>query len=81
MLAHHRGLGITPDQRYRFVSLMSRAADDADLPADPEFRSALLAYVERGTRLAMASSQPGADVAEHASVPRRGWGVPPPWAG
>lgn len=81
MLAHHRGLGITPDQRHRFVSLMSRAADDADLPADPEFRSALLAYVEWGTRLAMANSQPGADVAEHAPVPRWGWGVAPPWTG
>jgi hemoglobin len=81
MLAHHRGLGITPDQRRRFVSLMSLAADDADLPADPEFRSALLAYLEWGTRLAMANSRPGAAVAEHAPVPRWGWGVAPPWTG
>ncbi|GAB2585762.1 group II truncated hemoglobin [Microlunatus antarcticus] len=81
MLAHHRGLGITPEQRHRFVSLMSLAADDADLPSDPEFRSALLAYVEWGTRLAMANSQPGAAVAEHAPVPRWGWGVAPPWTG
>jgi hemoglobin len=81
MLAHHRNLGITPDQRHRFVSLMSLAADDADLPADPEFRSALLAYVEWGTRLAMANSQPDAAVAEHAPVPRWGWGVAPPWTG
>jgi hemoglobin len=34
-------LGITADQRFRFASLMSLAADDADLPADPEFRAAL----------------------------------------
>jgi hemoglobin len=81
MLAHHRDLGITPGQRHRFVSLMSLAADDAALPADPEFRSALLAYVEWGTRLAMANSQPGAAVAEHAPVPRWGWGVAPPWTG
>jgi hemoglobin len=81
MLAHHRNLGITPDQRHRFVSLMSRAADDAHLPDDPEFRSALLAYVEWGTRLAMANSAPGAAVAEHAPVPRWGWGVAPPWTG
>src|SRR5580704_9599887 len=41
MLAHHRDLGITADQRFRFASLMSLAADDADLPSDPEFRAAL----------------------------------------
>ena len=32
MLAHHRDLGITPDQRRRFAETMSRAADDAGLP-------------------------------------------------
>ena len=35
MLAHHRGLEITGEQRLRFACLMSRAADDAELPADP----------------------------------------------
>src|SRR6476660_207795 len=29
MLAHHRALGITPEQRFRFASLLSLAADDA----------------------------------------------------
>jgi hemoglobin len=81
MLARHRGLGIAPEQRTRFVSLMSLAADDAGLPDDPEFRSALLAYLEWGTRLAMHNSQPGADVAEHAPVPRWGWGEAPPFEG
>jgi hemoglobin len=79
MLAHHRDLGITPDQRHRFVSLMSLAADDAELPSDPEFRSALVGYLEWGTRLAMANSQPGAAVVEHAPVPRWGWGEAPPY--
>src|SRR5262245_4651216 len=51
MLAHHRGLAITPEERHRFVSLLSLAADDAELPADPEFRSAILAYAEWGSRL------------------------------
>ncbi|HEY0237457.1 MAG TPA: group II truncated hemoglobin [Friedmanniella sp.] len=81
MLAHHRGLGITPDQRRRFVSLLSLAADDAELPADPEFRSALLAYAEWGTRLAMGNSQPDATPFEHAPVPHWGWGVAPPYTG
>jgi len=79
MLAKHRELGITPAQRLRFATLMSRAADDAELPADPEFRSALVSYLEWGTRLAMHNSQPGADVAAHAPVPRWGWGEAPPF--
>jgi hemoglobin len=79
MVAKHRGLAITPEQRFRFASLMSLAADDAALPDDPEFRSAFMAYVEWGTRLALANSQPGADVAAHAPVPRWGWGEAPPY--
>jgi hemoglobin len=79
MLAHHRGLAITPGQRFRFASLLSLAADDAGLPDDPEFRSALVAYIEWGSRLAMHNSQPGAEVAQHAPVPRWGWGEAPPY--
>jgi hemoglobin len=79
MVSKHRGLAITPEQRFRFASLMSLAADDAALPDDPEFRSAFMAYVEWGTRLALANSQPGADVAAHAPVPRWGWGEAPPY--
>jgi hemoglobin len=79
MLAHHRDLGITPEQRLQFVTTMMRAADDAGLPDDPEFRSALVAYLEWGTRLAVQNSRPDADVVEHAPVPHWGWGVAPPW--
>lgn len=79
MLAHHRELGITAEQRFRFASTMSLAADDAGLPDDPEFRAALIGYLEWGTRLAMANSQPGAAVAEHAPLPKWGWGVAPPY--
>ena len=82
MLAHHRDLAITPEQRHRFASTMSLAADDARLPDDPEFRAAIIGYVEWGTRLAMHNSRPGADdVVERAPVPRWGWGVAPPWQG
>jgi hemoglobin len=79
MLAHHRDLGITSEQRLRFATLMSQAADDAQLPGDPEFRAALVGYLEWGTRLAMHNSQPGAGVVTHAPVPRWGWGVAPPY--
>jgi hemoglobin len=79
MLEHHRNLAITPEHRLRFATLMSLAADDAGLPADPEFRAALVGYLEWGTRLAMHNSQPGADVVASAPVPRWGWGVAPPY--
>jgi hemoglobin len=79
MLAHHRGLNITAEQRFRFASLMSLAADDAELPDDPEFRAALMGYLEWGTRIAMHNSADNADVVEHAPVPHWGWGVAPPY--
>jgi hemoglobin len=79
MVDKHRGLGITGEQRLRFVTLLSQAADDAGLPADPEFRAAIMGYAEWGTRLAMHNSQPGAEVFPHAPVPRWGWGVAPPY--
>ena len=79
MLGRHVGLDITPQQRLRFVTLLSRAADDASLPADPEFRAAIIVYAEWGSRLAVYNSRPGAQVAQHAPVPRWGWGVAPPY--
>lgn len=79
MLAHHRDLGITPEQRFRFASLMGLAADDAGLPDDPEYRAAFVGYVEWGTRLALHNSQPGADVVDQAPVLHWGWGVAPPY--
>jgi hemoglobin len=79
MLGKHRGLAISAEQRMRFVTLLSEAADDAGLPDDPEFRAAVMGYAEWGTRLALHNSQPGAAVAERAPVPRWGWGVAPPY--
>jgi hemoglobin len=81
MLAKHVGLAISDEQRLRFVTLLSRAADVAALPADPELRAALMGYAEWGTRLAAGNSQPGAEPAPHAPVPRWGWGVAPPYQG
>jgi hemoglobin len=79
MVEKHSRLGITDAQRFRFASLMSLAADDAGMPSDPEFRSALVAYLEWGTRIALANSQADAAVVEHAPVPRWGWGEAPPY--
>jgi hemoglobin len=79
MLSKHRNLGLTEQQRRRWVNLICDAADEAGLPADPEFRSAFVAYIEWGTRLAVANSQPGATPPPKAPVPRWGWGEAPPY--
>ena len=79
MLAKHRGLEITSQQRLRFVTLLSRAADVAGLPDDPEFRAAIMGYAEWGTRLAVENSATDAKPVEHAPVPRWGWGVALPY--
>lgn len=79
MLRHHVGLSITPAQRERWVQLIAAAADEAGLPDDPEFRSAFLAYVEWGSRIGMANSQPGSAPPAAAPVPRWGWGEAPPY--
>ena len=80
MLSKHLGMAITEPQRARWVQLIGLAADDAGLPADPEFRSAFMAYVEWGTRIAHANSQPGVDPPQEAPVPHWGWGEAPPQA-
>jgi hemoglobin len=81
MLHKHLGLAITETQRRRWVSMIMDAADEAELPADPEFRSAFVAYVEWGTRLALGNSQPGATPPPEAPVPHWGWGEAPPYLG
>jgi hemoglobin len=79
MLNKHRGLGLTEQMRRRWVNLICDAADDAGLPSDPEFRSAFVAYIEWGTRLAVINSRKDAHPPERAPVPRWGWGEAPPY--
>jgi CDGSH-type Zn-finger protein len=42
---------LTEEQRARWVALARRAADEAMLPADPQFRGALTAYLEWTSRV------------------------------
>ena len=74
MLSRHLGRALTEPQRARWVRLMGEAADEAGLPADPEFRSAFVAYLEWGSRIALANSQPGAQPPPHMPVPHWDWG-------
>ncbi len=81
MVAKHMGLAITEPQRRRWVNLMQDAADEAGLPTDAEFRSAFLAYVEWGTRLAVYFSSPDAQPPAEQPVPKWNWGAAPPYQG
>jgi len=55
MFQVHRGLPITEVQRQKWVDHMIAAIDGLELPSD--LRAGLLAYVERGSRLARATSR------------------------
>jgi len=78
MLAHHFGKNISEAQRRRWVNLLLDTADEIALPSDPEFRSALVAYLEWGSRLAVMNSKlPAETVADPATpMPHWSWGVP-----
>ena len=76
MLAHHLARRLTPAQRARWVQLLCESADDVGLPDDPEFRSAFVAYLEWGSRLAVLNSQDGAAPVLDQPMPVWGWGVP-----
>jgi CDGSH-type Zn-finger protein/truncated hemoglobin YjbI len=73
MVAEHAGKSLTEQWRARWAQLISRAADDAGLPTDPEFRAAFVSYVEWGSRIAVENSQPGATPPPHMPVPRWWW--------
>jgi hemoglobin len=76
MISRHLNRHLTQLQRAQWVRVLLDAADEVGLPADPEFRSALVAYLEWGSRLAVLNSQPGAAVDPKALMPHWGWGVP-----
>jgi hemoglobin len=74
MVARHAGRTLTEAQRKRWVQLLLECADDLGIKSDPEFRSALVSYLEWGSRLAVINSQPGADISNPGPMPKWGWG-------
>jgi hemoglobin len=75
LIAVHRGLRITEEQRQRFVELYLEALDDAGMPTDPEFRDAVREHVEFGTQVAKQNSNAETDDQLHPlrEVPRWTW--------
>ena len=74
MIRRHLDRHLSQKQRREWVALLLDTVDELKMPDDPEFRSALVAYLEWGSRLAVINSQPGTTVDEHAPMPKWGWG-------
>lgn len=82
MIQQHLNRHLSQEQRRQWVSLLLSTADELGMPEDPEFRSALVGYLEWGSRLAVINSQPGAVVDPYAPMPKWGWGeVKGPYTG
>ena len=75
MVAKHIGRHLTHEQRKQWIELLVNTADALQLPDDPEFRSALVGYLEWGTRIAVINSGlTVSPIGESAPMPEWGWG-------
>jgi len=73
VLRMHAGNGDMGDLGERFLRCFDGAADDAQLPADPEFRAALHAYMRWAVNDVLSYSAQDTVVAPGAAMPRWGW--------
>jgi hemoglobin len=75
LIAVHRGLKITEEQRQRFVDLYVAALDTAELPSDPVFRDAVREHIEFGSKVALQNSHAERDEDLHPlrEVPHWTW--------
>ncbi|MEV4536546.1 group II truncated hemoglobin [Asanoa sp. NPDC049518] len=71
----HRHLKITDEQRDRFVEVYLEAIDEAGLPNDHDFRTAVREHVEFGAQVAQRNSLAETDAGLHPirSVPAWTW--------
>lgn len=77
MIQKHLNKHLTEQHRRRWVSLLLETADEIGLPDDPEFRSAFIAYIEWGTRIAVINSNnDDLQMNPEEPMPKWGWGVP-----
>ncbi len=73
LLVMHSGNGDMGDLGRRFVDCFVEALDDAGLPRDPKFRTAMKGYMEWAVDDVLAYSPEGSKVPERASVPHWSW--------
>ena len=77
MIQKHLSKHLTEQHRKRWADLLILSADEINLPNDPEFRSAFVAYIEWGTRIAVLNSNTDdLTMNENEPMPKWGWGVP-----
>ena len=75
MIAKHLARHLTDAQRKHWVWLLLDTADELKLPQDPEFRSALVGYLEWGSRIAVINSAAEKNpLGPSAPMPNWGWG-------
>jgi hemoglobin len=73
VLQLHAGNGDMGDLGERFLDCFVRALDDAALPRDPEFRSAMRAYMRWAVDTVLSYSAEGTVVAPGARMPHWSW--------
>jgi hemoglobin len=77
MISRHVGRKLDETQRKRWVQLVLESADEIGMPDDPEFRSALVGYLEWGSRMAVINSQTSENpIDNNTPMPNWGWGEP-----
>ncbi|SEW46040.1 hemoglobin [Chitinophaga sp. YR573] len=75
MITHHLGKMLDEPKRKRWMDLLLESADEIGLANDPEFRSALVGYLEWGSRIAVINSNTNDNpVNEAEPMPKWGWG-------
>jgi hemoglobin len=73
LLRMHSGTGDMSDLGRRFVAAFVQAADDAELPEDPEFRAALRSYMQWAVSDVLVYSPEDSTVPAGASMPHWSW--------
>ena len=69
----HSGNGEMGDLGQRFVACFDQALDDAELPADPDFRQAMHDYMVWATAEMIAYPTSPDDVPSGLAMPRWSW--------
>ena len=75
IIAVHRHLNITDEQRDRFIAAYTEALDEAGMPDDVPFRQVVREHVEFGAQVAQQNSRAESDADLHPirQVPRWTW--------
>ena len=72
MISRHVGRKLDERQRQRWVQLVLESADEIGMPDDPQFRSALVGYLEWGSRMVVKNSQMGENAVD-TDTPMPDW--------